>query len=129
MELADMSRSHTGSLFLVLASVIAASCYVSRIPDLTLPEAAEIISRGPEFNRYARLVAVESLHHEKDSMDSVTFGKFTFRYLNSQDNAPLIEARVDFRYHEGKWYLNGFYYGCPTDCRDVNVYDGPDKKH
>jgi hypothetical protein len=91
-----------------------------------LPEAAEIISRAPEFNRYARLVEVESLHHEKDSMDSVTLGKFTSRYLHSAPSALLIEASVDFI--EGKWYLNGFHYGCPTDCRSVNVYDGPGKK-
>jgi hypothetical protein len=105
-----------------------AGCYVARIPDLAFSDAAEIISRAPEFNRYAHLIKVESLDHAKDSMDSVTFGKFTFQYLHAPADAAPIAARVDFRYHEGKWYLNQFDYGCPRDCHFVYVHDGPDKR-
>lgn len=61
-------------------------------------------------------------------MDYVSYGKFTFRYLNSPPGSPPIKADADFRYHEGKWYLNGFDYGCPGDCHFVDVHDGPDKK-
>jgi hypothetical protein len=111
-----------------VAFLMGSSCVVARVPDLSFQEAAEIVSRAPEFNRYARLVKVEHLDHAKDSMDSVTFGKFAFRYLNAPAGAVLIEARVDFRYHEGRWYLNPFDYGCPRDCRHAYVYDGPDKR-
>jgi hypothetical protein len=123
-----MGRSYIGVVYVALASVIAASCYINRIPDLSLAEAADIISRAPEFNRYARLVNVESVDHMKNSMDSVSYGEFTFLYLNSPSGAPPIKAKADFRYIEGKWYLNGFDYGCPTDCHVVDVIDGPDKK-
>jgi hypothetical protein len=128
MEFAQMGRSQTGVFCVAMASALAAGCYVNRIPDLSLAEASEIISRAPEFNRYARLVKVERVDHAKDSMDDMSFGKFTFAYLNSPSDAPLIEASVDLRNHEGKWYLNQFDYGCPRDCHFVYVFDGPDKK-
>jgi hypothetical protein len=118
-------RSRIGAICVALISVVAGSCGINRVPDLSTKEAADIISRAPEFNRYARLVKIESVYHQKDSMDSVCLGKFTFLYLSSPAGAPLIEANVDFRYDEGNWYLNGFDYGCPADCHIVNVYDGP----
>jgi hypothetical protein len=108
----------------ILALIIG---YVGHAPDISLSDAAGIISRAPEFNRYARLVEVESIYPQKDSMAGVAFGKFTFLYLNAPINSPLMEADVDFRYHEGQWYLNQFDYGCPTDCHSVEVHDGPDK--
>jgi hypothetical protein len=49
----------------------------------------------------------------------------SFLYLNSPPDAPVIKANAEFRYHERKWYLNGFDYGCPTDCHTVNIYDDP----
>lgn len=122
-----LDRSPIGVICVAMCSIVAAGCYVNRIPDLSLAEAGEIISRAPKFNRYARLVKVESVDHAKDSMDSVSYGKFTFQYLNSPGDVPPIESRVDFRYHEGKSYLNQFDYGCPTDCHIVDVFDGPDK--
>jgi hypothetical protein len=70
----------------------------------------------------------ENLDHWKGSVDSVTMGEFTFQYLNAAAGAAPIEASVDFRYHAGKWWLGSFDYGCPGDCRFVNVYDGPDKR-
>jgi hypothetical protein len=112
----------------VMALLTGSGCFVARVPDISFSEAAEIISRAPEFNRYARLVKVERLDHWKDSMNSVTMGRFTFQYLNAPTDAALIEASVDFRYHEGKWWLGSFDYGCPSDCHFVNVYDGPDKR-
>ena len=72
-----MGRSHIGVVYVAPASVIAARCYVNRIPDLSLAEAAKIISQAPEFNRYARLVNVESVKHMKDSLESVSYGEFT----------------------------------------------------
>jgi hypothetical protein len=127
MELANMSRSDIGAASVALACVTAFSCYMIRVPDLPLAEAAKIISRAPEFNRYARLVKVEAVDHMKDSMDGVSYGQFTFLYLNSPSDAPPIKAQADFRYIEGKWYLNGFDYGCPKDCHFVDIFDGPDK--
>jgi hypothetical protein len=50
-----------------------------------------------------------------------------FFYLNSPSDAPPVKGQADFRYIEGKWYLNGFDYGCPTH-RFVNICDRPDKK-
>ncbi len=125
-----MGRTHVAALCLGALCVLAAGCDTRPvIPDLSLAEAAEIVSRAPEFNRYARLVNVDSLHHARDSMDHVTFGNFTFRYLGSAPDAPLIRASADFRWHGSKWFLNEFSYGCPRDCKTVWVRDGPDKKH
>jgi hypothetical protein len=107
--------------------LMGASCYTARVPGLSFSDAARIISQAPEFNRYASLIKVERLDHAKDSMDSVTFGTFTFQYLSAPPNTPPIEARVDFRYHVDRWRLNQFDYRCPRDCHVVNVYDGPDK--
>jgi hypothetical protein len=97
-------------------------------PDLRGSEAAKIISQAPETNRYARLVNVERVDHMKDSMDSVSYGYFTFVYLNAPAKVSPIRGQADFRYIEGKWYLNGFEYGCPKDCHIVNIHDGPSKK-
>ncbi len=123
-----MRLSQVAVISVAMALAIGPSCYVDRVPDLTLSRASGIITQAPEFNRYARLVRVERLDHAKDSMDFVTFGKFTFQYLNAPHDTPPIRADVDFRYHEGKWYLNQFDYGCPHDCHFVYVFDGPDKR-
>ena len=79
-----MRRPYAGLIFacLVLAAWLA-NHYFSRIPDLPRSEAAQIISRTPEFNRYARLLNVEGVDHLKNSMDSVLYGLFTFVHLNS----------------------------------------------
>ncbi len=127
-----MARFHfaavRGTLLCLLAS---SSCSLLRPPDLSIGEAAKIISAAPEFSRYALLVNVERVDHLKRSMDTVSYGDFTFRYPDQPSDAPTIKAKADFRYIEGKWYLNEFFYGgCPgTDCHSVNVCDGPDKKH
>jgi hypothetical protein len=118
-------RSRIGAICVALISVVAGSCGLNWVPDLSTKQAADIIARAPEFNRYARLVKIEGIYHQKDSMDSVCLGKFTFLYLSSPVDAPPIQANVDFRYHEGKSYLNGFDYGCPLDCHIVDVHDAP----
>jgi hypothetical protein len=93
------------------------------IPDLPLAKAVELIKAAPEFSRYAALVNVVSIDHLKDSMASVSYGVFTFRYLESPADAAPIKARADFRYWEGSWHLNQFDYGCPADCHIVDVYN------
>jgi hypothetical protein len=103
-----------------------ASCY-GAVPDPLPSDVAGIISRAPEFNRYARLVQVERIDHQKGSLNGASTGRFTFHYLNSPTGGPPLEARVDLRYHEGRWYLNRFDYGCPADCHFVEVYGGPEK--
>ena len=108
-------------------NLVVLGCAISSpVPDLSRADAARIVSSAPEFSRYAKLEAVERLDHA-DSMDSVTFGTFSFVYLNSSPEAMPIKAKVDFRYHEGRWYLNEFDYGCPNDCHFVWVFDGPTK--
>jgi hypothetical protein len=107
--------------------VLAGCGVLAPIPDLSEAEAARLISGAPEFSQYARLVAVQRLHHSKDSMSDDTMGAFSFVYLHSSSDQSAIEAGVDFRYHEGRWYLNEFDYGCPRDCHFVEVYDGPEK--
>jgi hypothetical protein len=91
-------------------------------------EAGQIVSNAPEFNRYARLVAIDEVRTIKDSEDRAV-GRFRFVYLNSPLESKPIEATVDFHFVEGRWYLNLFDYGCPSDCHRVDVYDGPWKRN
>ncbi len=123
-----MSRLPITIAAFAVAFLTCTGCFKNNIPDLSFTDAADIISHAQEFNRYARLIKVERLDHQKDSMDLATFGKFTFQYLNVPADAPIIEATVDFRYHEGRWYLNQFDYGEPPDRHYVYVFDGPDKR-
>ena len=113
---------------LVTAALITALACRANIPDLSETEAADIISREPKFNLYARLVKVESLFHATGSMNFASTGKFTFVYLDPSRGAGLILADVEFRYQQGKWYLNRFDYGCPEECHFIYVYDGPPKR-
>ncbi|HTQ54309.1 MAG TPA: hypothetical protein VMI94_07595 [Bryobacteraceae bacterium] len=91
------------------------------IPGLHPAKAAALINAAPEFNRYAALVSVARVDRLKGSMASVSYGVFTFRYLNSPVDAAPIKANADFRYWGGSWHLNQLDYGCPADCRIVNV--------
>ncbi len=61
-------------------------------------------------------------------MDMVTSGTFAFVYREAPQNTAPIKARAEFFYHEGKWYLNTFWYGGPSDFHSVEVIDGPDRK-
>jgi len=106
---------------------IAAIEYADYIPDLSLVNATQLISGAPECNRYARLVKMEDLFHFKDSMDGMTRGTFLFRYLNAEDDASPIKAKVEFQYWDGEWHLTRFDYGCPSDCHIVDVNNDPPK--
>ncbi len=101
---------------------------LNRVPDLPPVKAADLISQAPEFNRYARLVKVEEIFHEKNSMNEASNGQFTFKYLNSPADAAPIKANADFRYWDATWHLNQFDYGCPSDCHIVDVYNDLPKK-
>jgi hypothetical protein len=107
---------------------LAAIYYSGYIPDLSEADGAGLISRAPEFNRYARLIKVENIFHYKHSMDSMSEGTFLFRYWNATAEAPPIKAKADFRYWDGSWHLNTFDYGCPSDCHSVQVDNGPTKR-
>ena len=132
-----MRRLRMSMASVACASAVCASCYMLRIPDLSASEASLLISRAPEFNRYARLLKVERVYHQKDSMDSVSYGLFTFAYLNSASDAPPIKGWADFRYWDREWHLNQFDYGCDhsgldptmraTQCHSVDVYIPPPK--
>ena len=101
---------------LVLVCLVLAACaailYLTRIPDLSRFEAAKIISRTPEFNRNARLLNVERVDHLKDSMDSVSFGLFTFVHLDAAQDSSPVKGWADFRYWDREWHLSQFDYGC-----------------
>ena len=123
-------------LLLVITVLFLGACASS--PDLTPEVAAQLISKAPEFNRYARLVNVESLTRQADSLaDCCYYGFFNFRYLNAPGEAPTIKAYADFRYWDGTWHLNTFDYGCDhsaltggttaTDCHSVQCYNPPPK--
>ncbi len=121
-------RLHSASvLSVVIVLAVSASCRIIPIPDLSPAEAAEIIARAPEFNRYHRLVKVDSVYHAEGSADTVSVAQFSLLYLGDPPSAPLMKGKADFRYHEGRWYLNEFDFGCPTDCHIINVNDGPDR--
>src|SRR5512143_4167271 len=108
-----MRRPHTGLILVCLAlAAWPAIHYLTRIPDLHPSEAAKIISHAPEFNRYARLLNVERVHHLKDSMDTVSYGTFTFIHLNAAPGVSPIKGWADFRYRDGAWHLIQFDYGC-----------------
>ena len=91
---------------LILACLVAAAGpaihYLIRTPDLRRADAAKIISRTPEFSGYARLLSVERIDHLKESMASVSYGVFTFAYLNSPPDAEPIKGWADFRYWDGQ---------------------------
>lgn len=112
------------SAVVAAVSVAAAGCRAV-IPDLRQDEAAEIISQSPKFKQYARLTEIQSLFHAKKPMDYAETGKFTFRYLDAPPGSNPVLADVQFRYRQGKWYLNQFDYGCPNECHFIYVYDGP----
>jgi len=92
-------------------------------PDLMAPAAAELISRAPEFNRYAQLLTVDNTTRDGDSLaDCCYHGYFTFRYLNAEAGATPIKAYAEFRYYDGVWHFTGFNYGCPgSRCQSVVV--------
>jgi hypothetical protein len=114
---------------LVLAPVVylgAAFCYAGYVPSLPVSKARELIARAPEFNRYAHLVTVASVNQGKESMDSLSYGRFMFQFRNAPSDAAAIPAVADFRYSHGAWRLHTFDYGCPSDCRQVTVYNPPE---
>lgn len=132
-----IDRMRRRSIFGVSVAIVFAleiGCYVLRVPDLPVSGASHLISRAPEFNRYARLLKVERLDHLKDSEDSVSYGLFTFVYLNSPPEKQM-KAWADFRYWDREWHLNEFDYGCnhsalypelrQTDCHTVQIYNPP----
>ena len=109
-----------------------------RSPDLTPQLAADLISKAPEFNRYAELLKVDSLTRQADSLaECCYYGFFTFRYLDGPAGAPTIKAYADFRYWDGSWHLDAFDYGCDhsaliggthaSDCHSVHCYNPPPK--
>jgi hypothetical protein len=114
-------------LFLAFAVALvigmAAIYYPTHVPDLQQERAANLISRAPEFNRYARLVRIEPLVHFKDSQDQMSAGTFTFVSVSSSHQQP-ITAKADFRYWDGAWHLNLFEYGCPSETVWGRASDG-----
>src|SRR5437016_3785008 len=115
---------------LLLAIIVLSLGACASSPDLTPQVAAQLISQAPEFNCCARLVNVESLTRQADSLaDCCCYGFFNFRYLGAPADTPTIKACADFRYWDGTWHLNAFDYGCnhsaltrgttATDCHSV----------
>ena len=88
-----------------------------------------MISRAPEFNRYARLLTTDRTAREGESLaDCCYYGYFTFRYLDAPSDATPIKAQAQFRYYDGMWHLFNFSYGCPgSSCRSVWVAMPPSR--
>jgi hypothetical protein len=121
----DMRRWTRYLPTLVVVYLGAAFWHAEHVPDLPFSEAGGLISRAPEFNRYARLAEVKGIQHMKDSMDRTSYGSFTFQHLNAPADVAQIRAEADFGYWRGAWHLNNFTYGCPSDCHTVDVYKEP----
>jgi hypothetical protein len=115
---------------------LGVGCNILGPPDISIRDAAKLISRAPEFNRYARLIGVGRVDHLKDSMDSVSYGYFTF----VQTGPPAAAAAprkgwADFRYWDREWHLVEFDYGCDHEaldsdarlgeCHSVQCYNPP----
>jgi hypothetical protein len=133
----DMGGLRVIGFAVAVAFALGVGCDIGRPPDLTASEAAKLISRASEFNRYARLITVERVNHLKDSMDSVSYGLFTFVQLDSPTTGATIKGWADFRYWDREWHLNEFDYGCDhsaldpemrtADCHIVHCYNPPPK--
>jgi hypothetical protein len=121
---AILRPAYSGVSCAIAVALFFLPTYLQRVPDLSEADAAAILSGAPEFRSCGRLLKVANVHHMTKSMDSVSYGDFT---LQKSDTAA-VQGRGDFRYQRGRWYLNVFWYGCPNDCRTVDVHDGPDKQ-
>jgi len=110
------------AITVILAGMIAC---VQRKPvtaDLSIGTASELISRAPEFNRYAKLLTVDSTTREPDSLADCCYrGIFTFQYINAPAGQSPIKASAEFRYYDRAWHFTHFDYGCPTDCHFVDT--------
>jgi len=122
---------------LVAYLFVLAACALHS-PDLTPQFATELISKAPEFNLYARLVKIESVTRQKDSLSYCCYyGSFLFRYIGAPDGSPPITAYAEFRYWDETWHFTGFDYGCnhsaltgaatASDCHTVHCYNPPAK--
>jgi hypothetical protein len=62
-------------------------------------------------------------------MKTVSYGSFSFNYVDAPPDATPIKARADFRYGDGKWELNEFGYRSAMNYQSVVVYKEPPKEH
>jgi len=104
----------------VVVGILAVCNIAIRTPDLSAATAADLISRAPEFNRYARLVKVQDITHGKDSMAFESFGSFTFRYANSPADVSPLKAWAEFQYRDGKWHFTQLWYGQHSVTHDTS---------
>jgi len=118
---------HSGCLIPILMFVcfVAAAWRANYVSKLPVTEAERLISKAPEFGRYARLFRVESVHPGQGSLKRSADGQFYFNYLDAPSRSPVISARVHFAYWRGAWHLSNVDYGCPGDCHSVHVYNDP----
>jgi hypothetical protein len=104
---------------IVLFAYLTWAIRATHSPDLTPAQAGALIAARPEFHNYARLVNVTSSTRCADSLKySCYSGEFTFLQFGSD---AIIPARADFRYYDGKWHLQGFWYGKPPHVEKVWV--------
>ena len=100
---------------------------VSHSPNLSTARAAALISARPEFNQYAKLVAVSTTTRGADSLKDCCYSaEFTFLQNGS---GSLIHAHAQFFYWKGSWHLGEFWYGEPPHVENVTVgHDTSDAK-
>jgi hypothetical protein len=97
-------------------------------PDLTPAKAGEIITRTPEFNGSRTLLAVKSTTRGAGSLDLCCYtAEFTFRETTATSKPAAIDAKAEFRYWEGGWHLQDFWYGRLPDITTVDIQSDPPK--
>ena len=91
-------------------------------PDLTVMQAARVISRTSEFSEHRMLVAVNATTRDKGSMDESYTARFVFRDSASSPEGRQTSASAEFRYWEGAWHLQNFSFGRPPDVDTIWVH-------
>ena len=93
---------------IVAVGVFIAGC---TSPPLTETDAAQIISRTPQFNNSRRMVKLVSAHRSSPESYCCYDVLFTFQRIGS--NQAPVTGHAEFRYWGGKWHLQQFYYDEP----------------
>jgi hypothetical protein len=108
------------SIVVVILMVFGIACRLHS-PDLTPTMAGEIISRTPEFSHTRKLVQINNTTRGVDSLDYCCYdAEFTFTLVDSnKPDRAAIKAYAGFRYWDGSWHLQEFYYGSPPQVETV----------
>jgi hypothetical protein len=111
-----------GLLLAALFALLVWAVDFRHSPDLAAAQAGALISARPEFNKYAKLAKVSSTTRGADSLKDCCYSaEFTFLQFGSN---AIIAAQAEYRYYDGKWHLQEFWYGKPPHVETVWVGQG-----